>query len=160
MWWPLTKVNASVWSGVTVQTPSTNEIRQWRGWIEGPKSCKQFVFAEPTYNFPLKLIINTNSFIIKDFIRSSQYLQHDLCDALTSTGSWPSFKRRPPSPLWVTSTNIGPSRSCDMWLVPLAAPSGFFFRRRGCESAGRLRTWNIIEPKRREIDQRIQLKQK
>lgn len=49
IWWPLTNVSASAWSGVTVQTPSSNEIKQCRGWIDGPNNCSWFVFAEPTY---------------------------------------------------------------------------------------------------------------
>lgn len=49
MWWPLTNVNASACSGVTVQTPSSNEIKQCRGWIDGPNNCSWLVFAEPTY---------------------------------------------------------------------------------------------------------------
>lgn len=48
MWWPFTKVNASGWSGVTVHTPSHNEIKQCRAWIDGPNICKAFVFADPT----------------------------------------------------------------------------------------------------------------
>lgn len=49
MWWPLTKVKASVCRGVTVQTPSTKDIKQCRGCMDGPNNCKQFVLAEPTY---------------------------------------------------------------------------------------------------------------
>lgn len=49
MWWPLTKVNASAWRGVTVQTPSCNDIKQWRGVIDGPNNWRGFVLADPTY---------------------------------------------------------------------------------------------------------------
>lgn len=49
IWWPLTNVKASAWSGVTVHTPSSNDIKQCLGWIDGPNSCNWFVFAEPTY---------------------------------------------------------------------------------------------------------------
>lgn len=48
MWCPLTKVNASAWRGVTVHTLSCNDIKQWRGWIDGPNNCSGFVFADPT----------------------------------------------------------------------------------------------------------------
>lgn len=50
IWCPLTKVIASAWSGVTVQTPSCKEIKQCLGWIDGPNTCKEFVFADPTWN--------------------------------------------------------------------------------------------------------------
>lgn len=65
----------------------------------------------------------------------------------TSTGSLVSLMRRPPSPLCVISSSIGPSRSTDdALLLPFETPSGFFLRRLGCESAGRRRTWNIMDP--------------
>lgn len=64
----------------------------------------------------------------------------------TSIGSLPSLTRRPPSPLWVISINIGPSRSPLRFPLPLDTPRGFFFRLRGWESAGRRRTWNIMDP--------------
>ena len=64
----------------------------------------------------------------------------------TSTGSVVSLNRRPPSPEWVISIKTGPSRSAVMFPPPLLIPSGFFFRRRGCESAGRRRTWNMMDP--------------
>lgn len=54
IWWPFTNVRASACSGVTVQTPSTREIKQWRACIEGPNSCRQFVFAEPTWKKEMK----------------------------------------------------------------------------------------------------------
>lgn len=65
---------------------------------------------------------------------------------LTSIGSAVNLIRRPPSPVCVTSTKTGPSRSIETLLLPFETPSGFFFLRLGCESAGRRRTWNIIEP--------------
>uniref|UniRef100_A0A2M4DGE9 Putative secreted protein n=1 Tax=Anopheles darlingi TaxID=43151 RepID=A0A2M4DGE9_ANODA len=105
MWCPLTNVVPSACRGVTVQTPSCIDIRQWRAWIEGPNSCRALVLAEPT-----------------------------------SIGSLPSLTRRPPSPLCVISMSIGPSRSPPMLLPPFDTPRGFFFRLRGCESAGRRRT--------------------
>lgn len=112
MWCPLTKVRPSACNGVTVHTPSCSDMRQWRGWIDGPNSCSALVFAEPT-----------------------------------STGSLVSFNLRPPSPECVISISIGPSRSVVMFPPPLLMPSGFFFRRRGCESTGgRRRTWNMIDP--------------
>lgn len=49
IWWPLTNVSASAWSGVTVQTPSNSEIKQCLGWIDGPNNCSWLVFADPTY---------------------------------------------------------------------------------------------------------------
>lgn len=110
MWWPLTNVNPSACSGVTVQTPSCSDIRQCRGWIEGPNSCNALVFAEPT-----------------------------------STGSVVNFTRRPPSPECVISISTGPSRSAVI-LPPLLIPRGFFLRLRGWESAGRRRTWNMMDP--------------
>lgn len=116
MWCPLTNVNPSAWSGVTVQTPSWSDIRQCRACIDGPKSCKAFVFADPT-----------------------------------STGSVVSFNLLPPSPECVISMSTGPSRSAVMLPPPLLIPRGFFLRRRGCvDSAGRRRTWNMMDPERKE----------
>lgn len=67
-------------------------------------------------------------------------------EILTSIGSDVSLTRRPPSPLCVISTSIDPSRSIDTLLLPFETPSGFFFRLLGCESAGRRRTWNMMDP--------------
>lgn len=64
----------------------------------------------------------------------------------TSIGSVVSLTRLPPSPLCVISISIGPSRSVVMLPLPFDMPSGFFFRRLGCASAGRRRTWNMIDP--------------
>lgn len=60
MWWPLTNVTASAWSGVTVQTPSSHDIKQCLGWIDGPNNCKAVVFAEPTWKVNLKSLIIPN----------------------------------------------------------------------------------------------------
>lgn len=51
IWCPLTKVRASACNGVTVHTPSTNDIKQCRGWMDGPNSCSELVLADPTWNF-------------------------------------------------------------------------------------------------------------
>lgn len=117
MWWPLTNVKPSACSGVTVQTPSWSDMRQCRGWIDGPNNCNAFVLADPT-----------------------------------STGSVVSFSRRPPSPECVISISTGPSRSVVMLPPPLLIPSGFFFLRLGCGSAGRRRTWNMMDPGMRDSE--------
>lgn len=210
MWWPLTKVNASACSGVTVQTPSKSDIKQCLGWIDGPNNCNGFVLADPTCNKNVhrsewvfwvlwiwwadtraqcasssmrwsvknrKMILTTHiywqhspNYCVCDEIDKSSFFGHFLyvvCVCvftfsrqtkmkernksnrsieLTSIGSAPSLTRRPPSPLCVISTSIGPSRSTEALLLPLDTPSGFFLRLLGCESAGRRRTWNMMDP--------------
>lgn len=163
MWWPLTNVSASAWSGVTVQTPSSNEIKQCLGWMDGPNNCSWFVFAEPTCSnsqknqeswkmsasnhwYPFRRqAIDRPTWLAFEPIHTHTHTQTHI-DTLTSIGSAVSLTERPPSPLWVISTRTGPSRSVDTLWPPFDTPSGFFFRLRGCESAGRRRTWNMMDP--------------
>lgn len=62
IWCPLTKVKASACNGVTVQTLSSSDIKQWRACIDGPNNCKALVFADPTY----KKIITINNHILSE----------------------------------------------------------------------------------------------